>query len=122
MKQTPTVTAVDTFVFYYDLEDVGGEPLTGSPVSEPGSTRRMQQGAVRVHTDAGVTGEYVGGSVTDRLRRSARRPRPGRDLRSGLHHQPHDGHQLVGRCNVTSTRTEVCLDFHFSRVREKNER
>ena len=59
MGEKPRVTRIETFQFYVDYENVGSEPPTGTPVYAPGSTRRLEWGAIRIHSDAGVTGEYL---------------------------------------------------------------
>ncbi|WP_254546876.1 enolase C-terminal domain-like protein [Halomarina pelagica] len=58
----PTVTRIETTEFTYPLENVTTNPHGFDAVYEPGRTREMVTYGIRVHTDAGVTGEYVGGN------------------------------------------------------------
>jgi len=58
----PRITKVETIEFGFPLEDVGYSSYGFDPVYEPGSTTERKLFAVRVHTDEGITGEYVGGN------------------------------------------------------------
>jgi L-alanine-DL-glutamate epimerase-like enolase superfamily enzyme len=58
----PTITSVENFEFTYGVEDVGADGHGFNLVYEPGTTTERALFAVRIHTDAGVTGEYVGGN------------------------------------------------------------
>lgn len=58
----PTITAVETVTFTHVLEDVTRNPLGVELMYEPGAETERTTHAVRIETDAGVTGEYVGGS------------------------------------------------------------
>jgi L-alanine-DL-glutamate epimerase-like enolase superfamily enzyme len=65
MRDRPRVTRIEVFQFEYELEDIGREPTIGIPVYKPGSTHRMLANVLRIETDLGVTGEYLGGSATE---------------------------------------------------------
>jgi L-alanine-DL-glutamate epimerase-like enolase superfamily enzyme len=65
MKNAPRVTRIEVFQFEYELEDIGREPTIGLPVYKPGNTLRTSANGVRIETDAGITGEYIGGSATE---------------------------------------------------------
>lgn len=58
----PTITRIESTEFAYELSDVGYSPNGFSVVYDPGSTTERRLFALRIHTDAGVTGEYVGGN------------------------------------------------------------
>ena len=59
---SPTITGIEIVGFEYTLDDVTADPTGATLVYEPGSRVDRRTYAVSVATDAGVTGEYVGGS------------------------------------------------------------
>ena len=65
MKQRPHITRIEVLQFEYTLQDIGPEPTIGIPVYSPGNTHRMLGTCLRIHTDVGITGEYVGGTPTE---------------------------------------------------------
>jgi len=65
MRDRPLITHIEVVQFEYDLRDVGREPIIAIPIYRPGNTHRMRAGAIRIHTDVGLTGEYVGGNATE---------------------------------------------------------
>jgi len=58
----PTVTHIENVEFSYPIEDVGTTDSGFAPRYEPGNTLERKRFALRIHTDEGTTGEYVGGS------------------------------------------------------------
>ena len=70
----PEVTRIELTEFEYELEDVGTDPNGFNLVYEPDSTLETSQLALRVFTDAGVTGEYVLATSTspDQIRKYAK--------------------------------------------------
>jgi L-alanine-DL-glutamate epimerase-like enolase superfamily enzyme len=58
----PTITRIESTEFSYPLADVGQNPDGFSLVYDPGETTRRKLFALQIHTDEGITGEYVGGS------------------------------------------------------------
>jgi L-alanine-DL-glutamate epimerase-like enolase superfamily enzyme len=57
----PEITRIETTEFSYSLSDVGSD--TGfNLVYEPGATTERRLFAIRVHTDSGPTGAFVGGN------------------------------------------------------------
>ena len=58
----PTITRIESIEFAYELTDVGYSPNGFSVVYEPGSSTERRLFALRIHTDEGITGEYVGGN------------------------------------------------------------
>jgi L-alanine-DL-glutamate epimerase-like enolase superfamily enzyme len=58
----PTITRIESVEFAYPLADVGTDGNGFNLVYEPGTTTERKLFALRVETDAGVTGEYVGGN------------------------------------------------------------
>ena len=65
MRDRPRVTRIEVLQFEYMVPDIGREPTTGVPTYTPGSAHRMVANALRIHSDAGITGEYVGGNATE---------------------------------------------------------
>ena len=60
MKGKPVVTRVELHEFEHELKDVGKDlGFALGPFYEPGSIVKRHAVAVRIHTDVGVTGEYV---------------------------------------------------------------
>ncbi|AUV80360.1 mandelate racemase [Salinigranum rubrum] len=58
----PTITRIESTEFQYELEDVGTDGFGFNLAYEPGTTTVRKLFAVRIHTDEGVTGEYIGGN------------------------------------------------------------
>ncbi|QLG61768.1 enolase C-terminal domain-like protein [Halorarum salinum] len=58
----PTITRIESTEFGYELEDRGPYPGGFGMAYHPGETTTRHLFGVRVHTDDGVTGEYVGGN------------------------------------------------------------
>jgi L-alanine-DL-glutamate epimerase-like enolase superfamily enzyme len=56
------ITRVESIEFSYELPDRGYTPGGFSLVYEPGGVVERSLFGLRIHTDGGVTGEYVGGS------------------------------------------------------------
>ena len=58
----PTITRIESREFRYPLEDVGTDANGFNLVYEPGETTWRKLFGINIHTDVGVTGEYVGGT------------------------------------------------------------
>ncbi|WP_207588269.1 mandelate racemase family protein [Halomontanus rarus] len=58
----PTITRIESREFRYPLEDVGTDANGFNLVYEPGETTWRKLFGIKVHTDTGITGEYVGGN------------------------------------------------------------
>jgi len=58
---TPEITGLEILEFDYELEDVRSSDA-GGVVYDPGTGMTRYAFGVRVHTDIGTTGEYVGGN------------------------------------------------------------
>jgi len=58
----PEITKIESTEFSFPIEDVGYSPNGFCLVYEPGSTTRRKLFAIKIHTDTGITGEYVGGN------------------------------------------------------------
>ena len=56
----PTITRIESIEFSYPLEDIGTDQHGFNLVYEPGSVTERRIFAIKVHTDIGITGEYVG--------------------------------------------------------------
>ena len=61
MSKPPLVTSVEVREFTYQAENIAPNPYIGTPTYKRGSTMAMNRMALRIYTDAGITGEYVGG-------------------------------------------------------------
>jgi L-alanine-DL-glutamate epimerase-like enolase superfamily enzyme len=57
----PEITRIETTEFAYPLEDVGSDPGFNLAY-EPGTTTERRLFAIRIFTDDGVTGEFIGGN------------------------------------------------------------
>jgi L-alanine-DL-glutamate epimerase-like enolase superfamily enzyme len=58
----PTITRIESTEFAYPLEDIGQNPDGFSLVYDPGTTTERKLFGLQIHTDEGITGEYVGGN------------------------------------------------------------
>ena len=58
----PEITKIESTEFSFPIEDVGYSPNGFCLVYEPGTTTRRKLFAIRIYTDIGITGEYVGGN------------------------------------------------------------
>lgn len=58
----PAITHIESMEFAYSLMDVGTDRAGFNLVYEPGTTTERKLFALRIHTDQGITGEYVGGN------------------------------------------------------------
>ena len=65
MRARPRITRIEIVQFEHELKDVCPEPTIGIPMYKPGSNLMAQANALRVHTDVGVTGDYVGGPTPE---------------------------------------------------------
>jgi len=59
---SPTITKIESREFEYPLEDVGTDKHGFNLVYAPGETTTRKLFGVQIHTDEGITGEYVGGN------------------------------------------------------------
>ena len=64
-RKLPVITRVDVTEFEYALNDMGLEGTISIPVYRKGATLTSVARIIRVFTDQGVTGEYLGGSATE---------------------------------------------------------
>jgi L-alanine-DL-glutamate epimerase-like enolase superfamily enzyme len=58
----PTITRIESVEFAHPLEDLGRDPNGFNYVYEPGAVSERKLFAIKISTDTGVTGEYVGGN------------------------------------------------------------
>ncbi|MFC6734238.1 MULTISPECIES: enolase C-terminal domain-like protein [unclassified Haladaptatus] len=58
----PTITRIESTEFSYPLSDVGYAPNGFSLAYEEGATSERKLFGLQIHTDEGITGEYVGGN------------------------------------------------------------
>lgn len=58
----PEITKIESTEFQYPLEDVGTDSNGFNLVYEPGGTTIRKLFGIKIHTDEGITGEYVGGN------------------------------------------------------------
>ncbi|ERG89285.1 MAG: L-alanine-DL-glutamate epimerase related enzymes of enolase superfamily [halophilic archaeon J07HX5] len=58
----PQITRIESIEFAYPLTDVGTDDNGFNLVYEPGTTTERKLFAVRIETDDGITGTYVGGN------------------------------------------------------------
>jgi len=90
----PRITRLEFVVYEYQIQDMGHDYNGFNLVYEKGSTLTTRPGILRIHTDAGLVGEYPGGSpaamasVAPYLigRNPFERERIYNDLKRGLRH------------------------------------
>ncbi|GGJ01647.1 galactonate dehydratase [Halobellus salinus] len=58
----PEITKIESTEFSFPIEDVGYSPNGFCLVYEPGTTTCRKLFAIKIHTDTGIAGEYVGGN------------------------------------------------------------
>jgi L-alanine-DL-glutamate epimerase-like enolase superfamily enzyme len=58
----PTITRIESTEFGYPLEEMGPAPNGFSLAYDPGETAERRLFGLQIHTDEGITGEYVGGN------------------------------------------------------------
>ncbi len=58
---TPEITKIETVVFQYTVENMGVDYNGFNLVYEKGGRRKLGGGLLRIHTNLGVVGEYLGG-------------------------------------------------------------
>lgn len=61
----PKITKMEVIEFEYFVDNMEGSGRIVLPGYAPGTKLRQTARIVVIHTDAGVTGEYVGGSATE---------------------------------------------------------
>ena len=65
MKGKPMITKVELHEFWYEVKNLGTDYNGFNSVYEPGAVRRTTGYAVRILTDVGVTGEFIGGGPSE---------------------------------------------------------
>ncbi len=65
MKDRPIVTKVEVHQFEVETRGTATEPISRTMIYEPSTVRTRKMYALRIFTDIGITGEYVGGSATE---------------------------------------------------------
>ncbi|ESP90151.1 enolase C-terminal domain-like protein [Candidatus Halobonum tyrrellensis] len=58
----PTITRIESTEFSYSLDDLSTDDSGFNLVYEPGETTERKLFGIKIHTDEGITGEYVGGN------------------------------------------------------------
>jgi L-alanine-DL-glutamate epimerase-like enolase superfamily enzyme len=58
----PRITKIESTEFAFPLEDVGTDGAGFNIVYDPGETTHRKLFGLKIHTDTGITGEYVGGN------------------------------------------------------------
>ncbi len=65
MKAKPIITSIEIIQYEKETRNVAPEPTIGIPIYELGSVMKRRVDALKINTDAGVSGEYIGGSAAD---------------------------------------------------------
>ena len=65
MGKPPIVTKIETTQFKFDVPDVAVHPVGGQLTYTPGAKVERTSRVLRVFTDQGIVGEYVGGSESE---------------------------------------------------------
>lgn len=58
----PEITRVESIEFKYWIEDLGWDENGFNFVYDPGNSINRRLYGLKIHTDVGITGEYVGGT------------------------------------------------------------
>jgi L-alanine-DL-glutamate epimerase-like enolase superfamily enzyme len=58
----PEIERIESIEFSYPLEDIGTDENGFNLIYEPGSVTERKLFGIRIYTDEGITGEYVGGN------------------------------------------------------------
>lgn len=64
MKDRPKITKIEVHQFEFQLRDRELRRTAPCPIYKPGAVVSRSASAIRIFTNLGVTGEYVGGSAT----------------------------------------------------------
>jgi len=56
-----TITKIEVREFVTELKDCAPEPTDNGTIYSPGSVRKLPRTVLRIFTDQGITGEYLGG-------------------------------------------------------------
>ena len=62
MKNRPKITKIEVHQFEFQISDMGRDPISRF-IYEPGAVTPMRAHALRILTDVGITGDYVGGQA-----------------------------------------------------------
>jgi L-alanine-DL-glutamate epimerase-like enolase superfamily enzyme len=65
VKDRPKIIKIEVHQFEFQFRDIGLEPTISIPIYEPGAVISQRAHAIRIFTNLGVTGEYVGGSAVE---------------------------------------------------------
>jgi L-alanine-DL-glutamate epimerase-like enolase superfamily enzyme len=65
MKDTPAITCVEIHEFWFETTNLGRDYNGFNSVYEPGAKGRSTTYAVRIRTDQGISGEFVGGGPVE---------------------------------------------------------
>ena len=61
MARNPRITRVQVHQYEYEVQDMGTDYNGFNQIYQPGNRLRMRGSILTVETDAGITGEFVGG-------------------------------------------------------------
>jgi len=65
MTDKPIITKVEVHEFWYEALNLGSDYNDFNAVYEPGAKRRERAYGLKIYTDAGITGEFVGGGAPE---------------------------------------------------------
>jgi len=65
VKGRPIITAIEIHQFWHETADLGVDYNGFNTVYEPGARRRATRYAIRIRTDVGIDGEFVGGGAVE---------------------------------------------------------
>ena len=65
MKDKPIITSVEVHEFWYETRELGVDYNGFNSVYEPGARGRATTYAIRINTDLGIRGEFVGGGPAE---------------------------------------------------------
>jgi L-alanine-DL-glutamate epimerase-like enolase superfamily enzyme len=65
MPSKPIITSVEVHEFWYETQELGVDYNGFNSVYEPGARRRSTSYLIKINTNAGVSGEFVGGGPSE---------------------------------------------------------
>ena len=65
MGDKPIITSVEIFEFWHETQELGTDYAGFNSVYEPGARGKRTSYALRINSDAGVAGEFVGGGPAE---------------------------------------------------------
>jgi L-alanine-DL-glutamate epimerase-like enolase superfamily enzyme len=65
MDPRPIITKIEVYEYEWELKDVGLDATGAIPTYRPGDAYKRRGGALRIHTDVGIVGEFAGWGLVE---------------------------------------------------------